>query len=252
MPGSLQAVAGQIPGQGSDRHVGPRLNPLSRRLRVEDNERRRIAQELHDTTVQDLIGIRFTLQRLRYLEHDETAREAFSEIRQMTTRSLNDLRTLSFLLYPPELEQVGLGCALSGLAQGLACRSGLSINVVCSLPAERFPTDVEMTFYRIAQEALTNVLHHAGASAVTIRLLRREQWVLLQVEDDGIGVDPDAAGSARGVGIRSMRARLRFLGGTLTLSKLERGTLLEAAVPLALSAPLPVPAALLQAGQHAV
>jgi two-component system NarL family sensor kinase len=206
-------------------------------MRSEETERRRIAREMHDSTVQDLVAIGLNLKRLRHLANDPVAQDVLAEVRTILTRTQQDVRTLSYLLHPPLLEEGGLVLALASLIRGLSSRMQICVEFESDLPDSpdsRLPIDVEMALYRVAQEALINVHKHASATHAKVRYYREaDRWVLI-VEDDGVGIcgrKADHVGS--GVGIQGMRARLLQLGGALTLSTLRQGTRLKAVVPIA-------------------
>jgi signal transduction histidine kinase len=205
-------------------------------MRSEETERRRIAREMHDSTVQDLVAIGLNLKRLRHLADDPVAQEVLAEVRTILTRTQQDVRTLSYLLHPPLLEEGGLVLALASLIRGLSSRMQMSVEFeseIADSPDSRLPIDVEMALYRVAQEALINVHKHASATHAIVRYYRdADHWVLL-VEDDGVGISGrNAYHVGSGVGIQGMRARLLQLGGALTLSTLRQGTRLKAVVPV--------------------
>ena len=201
-------------------------------LRSEDLERRRIARELHDSTVQDLIAIKLAFKRLRHLDEDAVAQGVFDDIKVALAQALSDLRTLSYLLHPPVIGDAGLGGALSALVSGLSDRMEMRIVFHDEMPSFRCAPDAELALYRIALEALTNVHRHASAEAAVVRLAHRGGAMILEVEDDGVGI---GGGSSRrrelGVGIPCMRSRVQQLGGTLRIVRLARGTLVRASLP---------------------
>lgn len=205
-------------------------------MRSEETERRRIAREMHDSTVQDLVAIGLNLKRLRHLAEDEVAQEVLAEVRTILKRTQRDVRTLSYLLHPPLLEEGGLSLALSSLICGLSGRMKIRVEFECNVPDSaniRLPIDVEMALYRVAQEALINVHKHASATHALVTYHRDPDRIVLMVEDDGIGIGgKNAQHVGSGVGIQGMRARLQQLGGVLTLSTLKHGTRLKAVIPI--------------------
>ena len=204
-------------------------------MQSEDQERRRIAREMHDSTLQDLVAIGLNLKRLRHLANDEVAQDVIGEVRSILTRTQQDVRTMSYLLHPPLLDEGGLRLALSSLIQGLSSRMNMQIDFACDGCEEnvRLQSDVELTLYRVAQEALINVHKHASATHASVRCTRDTDQLVLIVEDDGVGLcGPNRHGVGTGVGIQGMRARLRQLSGKLILSSLRRGTRVRAEVPL--------------------
>lgn len=202
-------------------------------MRSEERERGRIAREMHDSTVQDLVAIGLNLKRLRHLADDALAQEVLTEVRTILTRTQEDVRTLSYLLHPPLLEEGGLVLALASLIQGLSSRMHISIDFDSDVPKARLPAEIEMTLYRVAQEALINVHKHAAATHAVVRFNRKDDGLVLEVEDDGVGISAQYARHiGSGVGIQGMRARLMQLGGALNLSTLKHGTRIKAVVPL--------------------
>jgi len=202
-------------------------------MRSEETERRRIAREMHDSTVQDLVAIGLNLRRLRHLADDPVTQEVLAEVRTILTRTQQDVRTLSYLLHPPLLDEGGLVLALSSLIRGLSSRMQLRVEFESDVSDCRLPIDIEMALYRVAQEALINVHKHASATHAVVSYHREPSRLILIVEDDGVGIGGrQAYHVGSGVGIQGMRARLTQLGGALTLSTLRRGTRLKAVVPL--------------------
>lgn len=202
-------------------------------MRSEERERGRIAREMHDSTVQDLVAIGLNLKRLRHLADDAVAQEVLTEVRTILTRTQEDVRTLSYLLHPPLLEEGGLVLALASLIQGLSSRMRISVEFDTDVSNARLPAEIEMALYRVAQEALINVHKHAAATHAIVHFNLQDDRLVLEVEDDGVGISPQHAYHiGTGVGIQGMRARLMQLGGALTLSTLKHGTRIKAVVPL--------------------
>lgn len=212
---------------------------LSKQLvKSEEQERQRIAREMHDSTVQDLVAIGLNLRRLGHLAGDALVDEVFSEIREILQRTQRDVRTMSYLLHPPLLEEGGLALALGSLIRGLSQRMNIRIHFETNLDCVRFPADAEMALYRVVQEALINVHRHACASRVVVRYRRAGKRLMVEVDDDGIGFDgADLCNVSLGVGVAGMRARLRQLGGALAISRLDQGTRLKATVPIGAARP---------------
>jgi len=198
-----------------------------------ERERRRIAREMHDSTVQDLVAIGLMLRRLQDMVEEPEAKRVLGDARGTLGRTQQDLRTLSYLLHPPILDDEGLVAALKALVRGLASRMKLRIELVCDAPGLRTSIEVENVFYRVAQESLINIHKHAGATCAIVHYFREPGLLVLEIEDDGIGMDIEgelAMGS--GVGIQGMHARVAQLGGTLQLSSAGRGVLVRAEVPV--------------------
>jgi PAS domain S-box-containing protein len=217
------------------------LQTLATRLmHAQDEERRRVARMLHETTAQDLAGLKMLLGRLNRTSGRLSAadRALLAESVQLADRSIGDVRTLAYLLHPPFLDEAGLLAALRWYAQGFADRSG--IHVALDLPdaLERLPQDVETTLFRVVQEALINIHRHAESPAAHIRLRVAADRLTLEIEDRGQGMAPAcvaqlvAGAGALGVGLAGMRERLKQIRGALDIESSERGTIVRASVPI--------------------
>lgn len=217
------------------------MRALSGRLmRAQDDERRRIAQMLHETTAQDLAALKMLLARISRTVGStmpDADRAALTESIELAERSMSGIRTLSYLLHPPFLDETGLVPALRWYAEGFAKRSGIVIDLNLPASFERLDQNVETALFRVVQEALINVHRHAGSSRASIRLHRSGDGLTLEVEDAGRGMPASvveqlpAGGGALGVGVAGMRERLQQLGGTLDVTSGERGTIVRAHVP---------------------
>jgi two-component system, NarL family, sensor kinase len=208
------------------------LRELSARLfQTQDEERRRIARELHDVTAQDLFAQSLLLARLAAAAAGlaAAARADLAEARALGEHVLQALRTQSYLLHPPLLDELGLATALEWLVDGFAQRSGIAVALAADAAVGRLPAAVELALYRVAQEGLGNVLRHAGSATARVALAREGDTAILRVEDRGRGL----AGTPEGVGIAGMRERLVPLGGRLAIASSERGTVITATIPLA-------------------
>lgn len=204
---------------------------------IQDQERRRIARELHDGTAQNLFAISMNLQKLFQLSSgNEEFQRLILECQSLDEQSLREIRTLSYLLHPPLLDQAGLVSALQWYVEGFTKRSGIFVEVFAE-PIGRLQSEVEMALFRVVQEALSNVRRHAESETATIRLTRRDGEVVLQIKDEGKGLafadgSPDTTGAfSLGVGIPGMKQRLRQLGGTLEITSNRWGTVVSAVVP---------------------
>jgi len=214
------------------------LREVSERLLVsQDEERRSIARDLHDSTGQHLIGAAMELANVKSLLADsdgETSR-ALARTSKLISQSNEELRTLSYLLHPPMLDESGLPNALELLVVGFEERSGLEIELRVDpvLAAKRPPQDVELTIFRIVQEALTNIYRHSHAGKATIRLVRQgsepDTILSLTVKDDGVGIERRRRRNV-GVGLSGMEARLRPLDGTIHISTGKKGTTISVKV----------------------
>jgi signal transduction histidine kinase len=218
------------------------MRALSGRLmRAQDDERRRIAQMLHETTAQDLAALKMMLARLSRTVGStipETDRSALTGSIELAERSITGVRTLSYLLHPPFLDEMGLVSALRWYAEGFAERSAIAVDLDLPASFERLEQDVETALFRVVQEALINVHRHADSPRASIRLRRTGEGLTLEVEDSGHGIPTErleqlpVGGGVLGVGVAGMRERLKQLGGTLDIESGEHGTVVRARVPL--------------------
>jgi signal transduction histidine kinase len=219
------------------------LQELSGRLlRLKDEEQRRIARELHDCTAQILGALAINLERVqrRVLGGEiSNLQELLAQCTDLAERATTEVRTLSYLLHPPLLDDLGLEGALSSYAAGFSSRCGIHVNVAVRPDLVRFPREVELALFRIAQEALTNIHLHSGSPTADITLSRDAHRVNLQVADHGRGIPPaclELGSNVRsivGVGIAGMRERMRQLGGRLEIESGDDGTCIKATLPIA-------------------
>jgi signal transduction histidine kinase len=203
-------------------------------LVAQDEERRRIARELHDGTACTLVALSLDLARLVECVPAGEARKLAASCASMCEQSLRELRTVAFVLHPPLLEHEGLAVALQWLAEGFSKRSGIDVTLEAeTAKGVRFRPDVELTLYRVAQEALTNVLRHSGSRKAHVAVFASDAGdVRLTVRDQGKHLR-GARRAEAGVGIASMRERLRALGGRLHFSIRRTGAVVVAVVPRA-------------------
>jgi signal transduction histidine kinase len=224
------------------------LRALAGRLMLaQDDERRRIARMLHETTAQDLAALKMHLSRVnRTASHlSDTERDALTESISLAEQSMTEIRTLSYLLHPPFLDETGLVSALRWYAAGFAERSGLKMDLELPESFERLPLDTETALFRIVQESLTNIHRHAGSESARIRLQHDAETLVLEIEDRGHGI-PNASlqhimsgGGVVGVGIAGMSERIEQLGGRLEIESVDQGvngTTVRVRLPLAQSA----------------
>lgn len=204
--------------------------------RVQEDERRRLARELHDGVGQNLTAIKHRLASIAAtLPAQGQAREALDVAIALCTDTLEDTRNLSRLLRPPVLDDLGLEAALRWLARSQGEASGLLIDVDIG-PLPTLDGDLQTLLFRVAQEALNNIAKHAQARNVLVRVAARGGLLQLQVADDGRGCEPEAALRSGGSGLGGMRERLRLYDGQLELhSAPGEGTRLRAIVPLQLA-----------------
>ena len=213
-------------------------------MRAQDEERRRIARDLHDSTGQNLIAATLIAGGIeRALP--ESARPAFSQLEAMLQQSIREIRTVSYLLHPPLLDEAGLGLAIRNFVEGFSERSGIDVDLELPSDLERPSAEAELALFRVVQEALTNVSRHSGSATAAIRLAREHvagrESVVLTVEDAGRGMADingmrrrliaTSRASAPGVGLASMRERLQQVGGALDIQSAVGRTVIKATVP---------------------
>jgi PAS domain S-box-containing protein len=207
-------------------------NLSARLLQLQDEERRRIARELHDSTGQSLAALVIHLSAVsaKFASLDPGAAEMIREAIQLSQKASDETRTLSYLLYPPTLDYAGLRSALEWYVEGFTQRSKVKVDLSVSLGPNRLSEIVERTLFRIVQESLTNIFRHSGSDTASVQIEVRSGVVRLEVADHGKGI-PDAilatlnsSGGQLGVGIRGMRERVRQLGGWLQIRSQPTGT----------------------------
>jgi PAS domain S-box-containing protein len=217
------------------------LHLLSGRLlNLQDEERRRIARELHDSTAQSVAAISVNLAMVQQAAStlDPHAVNALRESETLAEECLREIRNLSYLLHPPALDDLGLVPALNSFTGGFAQRSGIHVDLEVAPDFGRLPTEVETVLFRIVQESLTNAYRYSQSQTAQIHLERSQAEVTLEVRDQGIGIppenlDPSSGGIGRlGVGIAGMRARMRQLGGRLEIISNNLGTSVRASLPV--------------------
>jgi two-component system, NarL family, sensor kinase len=215
----------------------------ARLLQLQDEERRRIARDLHDITGQKIVVLTMALGRLERLAgmRSPEAREVLRDCRDTVDKVGEEIRTLSYVLHPPLLDECGLASAVRWYAEGFEKRSGIKVEVEADGDLVRLSSEVETALFRVVQESLTNVHRYSGSSQAKIRISGSLGEVHLEVVDYGKGLKAAAShairdGSARlGVGIPGMRERLHQLGGTLDVNFGTQGTRVLASVPIRLA-----------------
>ena len=206
-------------------------------LRIQDEERRRVARDLHDTVGQTLTALKITLSSLEnaVARYPQTA-EFFTDLNGLADQALREIRTTSYLLHPPLLDEAGFAAAAAWYVDGFNKRSPVQVRL--QLPEGiRLPGSVEIVLFRVLQESLTNITKHAGSATVDVLLQVDQNVISLSVRDYGKGISVErlakmnGSGSDVGVGIAGMRERLKELGGRLEIESDSTGTLLRAFVP---------------------
>lgn len=208
----------------------------ARILQSQDEERQRIARQLHETVAQNLIALKMNLTKISREGggSDASAKAAIADSIALTDDCLKEVRTLSHLLHPPLLEQAGLLSGLRWYAAGFQERSGITVRLELPPDLKRLPQDVETAVFRIVQECLTNIHRHSGSAVATIRIASAGDSLRVEVEDEGRGMPAQVGQQAAplGVGIAGMRERVEQLGGTLEINSGKHGTKVTAILPM--------------------
>jgi PAS domain S-box-containing protein len=212
-------------------------------LRTQDEERKRIGRDLHDSLGQVLTAMKLSLATLKAATPENQA--TVTKCLQFADDCIREVRTISYLLYPPMLEELGLKSAIPWYLEGFAARSGIKTVFECSTSLDRLPREMELALFRVLQEALTNVHRHSESLVAQVRLLVEGGNAVLEVQDAGKGIPAEVFGESGelpriGVGLRGMNERMRQMGGRLEVSANTKGTTLTAIVPLEVPAHEPV------------
>jgi len=202
-------------------------------MKAQDGERRRIARELHDGVGQYLAAIKMSVETALSEEGPDAARLSLIDCRDTLDRCTAEIRTMSYLLHPPLLEEMGLAAAVRWYVEGFMERSGVKVDLRITAEFDRLPEPVEMVLFRVLQECLTNVHRHSGSKVATIDLEIDLQNAVLKVQDQGKGFAGHAEDPARmGVGVVGMRERVLELGGNFKIASTSTGTTVTATMPL--------------------
>jgi signal transduction histidine kinase len=205
---------------------------------LQDEERRRIARELHDSVGQLLAAISMNTVTIKAESEklSPAAAEALSHNSSMVDEILGQIRTISHLLHPPLLDEAGLASALDWYVNGFSQRSNIDVSLDLPSDLGRLSRELELTIFRVVQESLTNIHRHSGSRTAAILITREDTRLSLQIRDTGRGMCRTKAkavtGASSGVGLRGMRERLAQVGGDLTLQSDGDGTLITAILPL--------------------
>ena len=225
-------------GAERERALADLSRAASELMRLQDEERRRIGRDLHDSTGQTLAALELSLARLtRSPESSGDRRELLEQCVQLANQCSNEIRTASYLLHPPLLDELGLVSALRWLADGFHDRSGIEVRLDLPESMARLSREEELTLFRVAQEALTNVHRHAASPWASLRLLDSGDSVTLEIEDGGKGDRDDDTSDSKGVpftlgvGLTGMRERVRQVGGTFNVEPGGTGTIVRATLP---------------------
>jgi two-component system NarL family sensor kinase len=214
------------------------LQSLSQRLlKVQDEERRKLARDLHDSTGQTLVALKISVSFLQEnCKQDPSTLGLVSEVVTLADRAIDEIRTMAYLLHPPLLDEVGFPCAAEWYVEGFAKRSGIDVTLDLATNRERLPITMEIALFRVLQESLTNVHRHSGASKVSICFQRQSETAILEIRDFGCGIPAERLVRLRevsaetGVGLAGMRERLNELNGKLEIESDGHGTSIRAIV----------------------
>jgi signal transduction histidine kinase len=210
-------------------------------LRSQDEERRKIARELHDSAGQYLAAIGMALNAARDAAHrfPTLLVRKLEEASEITKVCIKEVRTVSHLLHPPLLEELGLASAVRWYVEGFSGRSGIRVHIEMPEELVRLGNDAELVLFRVLQESLTNIHRHSGSRTATIRIGVDSQYASLEVQDQGKGKNNgksnpnvSADGFRPGIGITGMGERVKDLAGVLTIASDESGTRVKAVIPL--------------------
>jgi PAS domain S-box-containing protein len=213
-------------------------------LRTQDEERKRIGRDLHDSLGQLLTALKLGLASIK---SDAQTGDIVSRCSHLADDCIREVRTISYLLYPPMLEELGLKSAIPWYLDGFTERSGIKTSFECAADFDRLPRDAELGLFRVLQESLTNVHRHSESLVADVRLRMEADSAVLEVEDAGKGIrgellEDSAELPPTGVGLRGMNERMRQLGGRLEISSNAQGTTVTAIVPVQVSRLEAVPA----------
>lgn len=208
-------------------------------LRLQDEERRRIARDLHDSTGQDLVALATALSQLHASlpSSSRKLRKLATQCQALADQCIREVRTLSYLLHPPMLDEAGLEDAIRHYASGFTQRSGIEVELEISPRIERMKPDSEMALFRVVQESLTNIQRHSGSPQAKIRIERRQGMIALEISDKGSGIPGNLRRQngklffGLGVGIPSMHERVKLIGGQLDIESTSSGTTVKVTIP---------------------
>jgi len=234
--------AAELEARVAERHKAEeQLRELTTRvLQAQDDESRRIARELHDSAGQYLAAIQMNLSALERDLPSLTASQAkrVADSIRMVNRCTTEIRTISYLLHPPLLDEMGLASALALYSEGFAERSGIRVELDILNDFERLPTEAETAMFRIVQQSLANIYRHSGSLVARITIRQDAEEATMRICDEGCGMAPgvikelDSGTRLVGVGIAGMRERARALKGSFHISSSRNGTTIEVSLPI--------------------
>ncbi len=233
------ALADRVQERTADLNVAVEgLRQLSARLlQAQDDERRRLARELHDSVGQLLAAIGMNITTAQSTDLNPAAAAAMDESSKLVEQISSEIRTMSHLLHPPLLDEVGLASALRWYVDGFSSRSKINVDLEIGGDFGRLPNDMEIAVFRMVQECLTNVHRHSNSSTAGVRIVHETGQVRVEIKDAGKGIAPEKqlvlnSSQQSGVGFRGMRERIKQLGGDLEIQSSEQGTIVRATMPV--------------------
>ena len=229
--GEVEVLLGSCRDITEAREAQRELSEVADRLlAVQEEERRRIAQELHDSTAQHLVALALGLAAFR---RGRASAETLEDMAKELAEALREVRTLSYLLHPPTLAKEGLRKTLRSFVRGFGQRTGLTVRVSVRGPVDDLPQGAQRALFRVAQESIANAHRHSPARQIAVHLRRVSAGVRLTVADDGGQPNAPPAKMTPGVGIPGMEARIQRLGGSFAIQATVRGTRVTAFIPAA-------------------
>jgi signal transduction histidine kinase len=212
--------------------VRPPLSTLDELLRIRDDERKRLGQELHDCAGHLLVSLQFSIGRLRSIAEDSGQGGLVDEIGEIIGQIDREIRSLAFMEQPVELRDHDVFSAIRSLVFGFARRTGIHTSFKCVGDSPHVDTPVSVALLRIAQEALVNIHRHSRATGARVRLQSNPDQIRLTISDNGVGMPVGDTEAPQGVGLQGMRYRVEILGGRFRTSNLKHGAKICAIVPL--------------------
>jgi two-component system, NarL family, sensor kinase len=220
-------------------HAAALQNFSQRLLKVQDEERRKLSRDLHDSTCQTLTALRIGVAMLeKKCDHDPSTRMLLVDLASLADQALAEIRTMSYLLHPPLLDEVGFACAAEWYLEGFGKRSGIKVVSEIENSGQRLPSRVEIVLFRVLQESLTNVQRHSGASDVSVGFKRLPTVLILEIRDFGKGISEERlrrlkqSSAEGGVGLAAMRERVLEINGKIEMQSGAYGTFVRATIPV--------------------
>jgi signal transduction histidine kinase len=233
----LLLIAGLLTERRKRRLAAEELQLLSSRLQdAQEQERRRIARELHDGTAQNLCAVLFNLEKLESkIDLPVNLQKTVSDCKTVCAEALNEIRTVSYILHPPVLDLLGLNAALRGYVEGFSRRAGIDVKLTATPEIEQLPQKIQTDLFRVVQECLANVHRHSGSPTAQVQFELRTREIVLRVADQGHGMPALENGvnpKTPGVGLSGIAQRLRYLGGHMEIKSNTHGTTVTVIVPV--------------------